>query len=231
MKRLKLVAATTGTLLALSVLATAAVAEVKLPDISVTLSGGTYPLHIVGSIGGRTNASTLSGVALEGKGATLLLLLGELSALGTFTWDYTNVLDPFNGNQCNTLGDAAGVVLVPGEFHLVQINLNPLMVGLLYLISFTEIRCGGTIILLRGRMLSTVVGIGNEGTELGGLGVTLVGKEGKQELSEYYNTGGTRIKAELELEPGSGFVDADANIEGELGASVLGSQMYVITGR
>jgi hypothetical protein len=168
---------------------------------------------------------------LTGTGATGLLLATELSALGTFTTDLTNISNP-EGVKCNTPGDAAGVVLLGGEVHGVQISLSPLEQGLLFLITEFEIECrGGVNVLIRGDIIATATGAGSEGTELTSFGGVLKGEKGKQEISEYYNDGGTEIKARLESEAGAGFTVSDENIAEEIPNLVLGSQMIVITGR
>jgi hypothetical protein len=216
----------------MAVVAAGAYAEVKLPDLSVTLLGGAYPLHSQGSL--AKAATTLSGTTgnmVSGEGVTILFLSTELSALGTFTADFTKIALP-EGKPCSSVGDAAGVILLSGEFHLVPIDLSPLTLGVLYLLSEFELTCeGGVIVLFRGNLLSTLNGIGSEATELAGFGGTLVAEKGKSEISEYYNDGGTKVKAKLEAEAGIGFVAAAQNIVGELGVSVLGSQMAVITNR
>jgi hypothetical protein len=232
MKRLKLVGVLLGALFALAMLASSAYAAVNLPDISVTLTGGKYPVHAVGSLAAAaTKLGSASGVSLTGTGVTLLLLTAELSALGTFTTDFTGVENK-EKVKCSSTGDAAGVVLVSGEFHLVPINLSPLTLGILFLVSEVEIICPkGESPIVRGNVIGSVNGIGSEGTELTGFGGVLEGAEGKQNISEYYNDGGTKVKAKLEQEAGAGFVAADENVTGELGLSVLGSQMIVITNR
>jgi hypothetical protein len=233
MKFYKLASVTFGALLCFAIVAANALAAVSLPDISVTLTGGKYPVHSVGSLpNAATSLGSSSGIALEGKGVTLLLLTTELSALGTFTSDFTEVVEPLQ-NKCHTSGDAEGVVLVGGEFHLVPTNLSPLNLGTLFLVTEFVIICpiAGNI-TVHGNVLGSLNGIGSEGTELTGFSGTLKGENGKQQLSEYYNDGGTKVKTKLISESSlTGVTEADENVEGELGLSVLGSQMVVITGR
>jgi hypothetical protein len=230
MKRVKLVGVALGVLLVLAVMVSNAFA---LPDISVTLTGGTYPVHLNGSIPVKTELGSASGVVLEGKGVTLLLLTTELSALGTFDSTFTNVEDPNNGKKCNNVGQTkeTGNVLVTGEFHLVLYGPTPEQLGILFLVTFLEIECGTFAPEVRGDVLGSVQNAGSEGTELTGLAGELTGSLGKQTLSEYLNAGGTIVKAKLETEAGSGFVATDQNVGGVIGLSVLGSQMIVITGR
>jgi hypothetical protein len=229
MKRLKLVSVPLA-LLTLAAMTSEAVGS--LPDASVALSGN-YPIHAQAvGLTNETQLSTASGPALTGTGVTLLLLTKELSALGTFDAVFTKVRNS-EGIECHSTGDATGVVLVSGEFHIGNIfRFSLIRIGWIFLILEFEAECpGGISVLLRGDVVGGANNIGSEATELTGFGAVLEGKEGIQTISEYYNNGGTRIKAKLEVELGAGFVAADENITGELGLSVLGSQMIVITNR
>jgi hypothetical protein len=219
-----------GAVLIVSVLA--ASTALALPDISVTLTGGAYPVHAQATLANAAvSFGTASGVSISGSGITLLLSVTELSALGTFSIAITN----YENNEkvkCNTAGDAGGVLLLPGEFHLVPISLAPLTLGILFLLSEFEIICPkGVVPIGRGNVIASVNDIGSEGTELAGFSSGLSGELGKQNISEYYNDGGTKIKAKLELEAGAGFVAASLNVAGELGLSALGSKMILIKGR
>lgn len=220
--------------LALAVGAASAFATVNLPDISVTLAGGTYPIHLLGKTSAKTRVADAAGAVLEGAGATLLLLAKELSALGTFTSDFTSVEEPKTKDKCHTTGDAEGVMLSSGEYHLVPLEVSgALPLGILYLISEFETTCtGGIDVLFRGNMLSSLEGIGSESTELCGASTTLEGSEtGKPDLSTYFNDGGTKITTKLETEAGAGFVQSDVDVTESISLSVLGSQMILITNR
>jgi hypothetical protein len=203
-----------------------------LPDIAVTLSGGAYPIHLQGTVSSAaTTLGTASGAVLTGTGATLLMLTTELSSLGTFTADFTKVKNSSSA-ECHSSGDVAGVVLFGGEFHLVQVALSPLTQGALLLVSEFEIECtGGVDVLVRGNVLGSITGLGIESTELAELDSALEGSNGKQSISEYYNDGGTKIKAKLESEAGAGFVASDENVSEEIQLDVLGSQMLVVHNR
>jgi hypothetical protein len=232
MKRLKLVGVILGALFALGLTAANALAAVNLPDISVTLTGGVYPIEAKGTLtAAATKLGSSTGVTLSGTGVTLLLKTAELSALGTFTTVFTKVKNS-EGDECSSSGDAKGVVLVSGEFHLVPISLSPLTLGILFLVSELEIACtAGVSPLVRGNVIGSINGIGSEATELTGFGGKLEGELGKQNISEYYNDGGTKIKAKLESEAGTGFAAADENVEGEVKLEVAGSKMLTITNR
>jgi hypothetical protein len=233
MKRLKWAGILLGMLLGLALTATSALAAVTLPDISVTLTGGVYPIHAQGSTKAttETSLSTTGGGVLNGTGATLLLLAIELSALGTFTADFTHVENP-EKVKCHSVGDAEGVVLVSGEAHLVPISLSPVMGGALMLVTEFEVECpAGINVIVRGNVLASINNVGSEGTELTGVSGALKGEKGKQAISEYYNDGGTKIKTKLESEAGAGFTKSAMNVEEEVPLQILGSQMVVVTGR
>jgi hypothetical protein len=233
MKRLKHAAAPAAALLTLAITSTT-LAAVDLPDISVTLTGGIYPIHIQGTLPrAATRWGDSGGVILEGEGVTLLLLTTELSALGTFMLDYTNYEEPKTGAKCQTAGDAAGVILVKGEFHLVPLEVSAaLPLGILFLVSEFEFRCKESLEFEeRGATLGTLENIGTENQELTTLATTLEGELGKPNVKSYFNDGGTKIEPKLEIELGTGFVAADLDVVGQLGLSVLGSQMIRITNR
>jgi hypothetical protein len=233
MSRIKSVGILAGALFAFVSLTASAFGSINLPDLSVTL-GGTYPVHYISVQPAiRIALGTASGIVIEGTGATLLLLTTELSALGTFTVDYANMHAPNEpAVQCNSEGDAKGVVLMHGEFHLVPFSLAPLLLGILYLVTTFIIKCeNGLEVLVRGQYVTRANNLGEEPAELTGLTDEISGKEGKEEISEYYNSGGTKIKAKLETEEGAGFVATDENESEEADLSVLGSQMFVITNR
>jgi hypothetical protein len=221
------------TLLAFAFMSANALASVSLPDISITLVGGAYPIHAQATAASApTTLSTANGSVLTGTGVTVLLLTTELSALGTFTMDYTNNLQAGSSNKCNSVGDAAGLVLMGGEFHVVPIGLSPLKLGILFLVSSFTVLCeSGLEIEIKGNFLGTLSKIGTEATELTEPFSAIEGERGKQAISEYYNDGGTRILAKLTSESGAGPMASAINIGPELGLAVLGSQMIVITNR
>jgi hypothetical protein len=115
----------------------------------------------------------------------------------------------------------------------VPISLSPLEQAVLLSVTEFEVVCpAGFSPTIRGDTLASAEDIGTEGQELTGFAGTLEGTStGEPDISEYFNDGGTKITARLEVEAGSGFVKADENAEGQLGLTVLGSQMIVITNR
>ena len=230
MHRLKLLGVLIGALFALGMMATSAFAA--LPDISIAL-GGTYPLHSEGSLpSAATELGTAGGSVLTGTGVSLLLLTKELSALGTFSSTFLKVKRSAT-EECHSVGDGAGVVLVAGEFHIV---LGPggtkKLLYILFLVSNLEIICAALSIEVRGSVLGTFALNGEVETEQYETARgKLEGEKGKQKFSEYFNTGGTIVKAKLESEAGAGFTASDQNVVGEFILTTLNSQMYEVTGR
>ncbi len=230
MHRLKLVGVLLGALCALGVMAASASAF-TLPDISIAL-GGTYPIHSEGSLpGAKTELGAANGVVLKGVGVSLLTLTNELSALGPFSSTFLNVEKA--GTICNSEGDAAGVVLVSGGFHIV---LGPggtkKSLFILFLVATFVVHCGALEVEIRGDVLGTYNLAGeSEAEEYTTVLGTLEGTKGKQKFTEYFNDGGTIVKAKLESEAGAGFTESDQNVEGDLVSTTLEGKMYTVTGR
>ena len=229
MQRFKLVGVMFGALFALAMMASSASAF-TLPDLSLTLSG-TYPVHAQGTLpGAETKLGSATGIPLEGKGVTLLLLATGLSSLGTFTSTFTKVKIPA-GEECETTGAGKGNVISSGEYHIVPLNTTG-TIGLLFLVTQFLIDCPKNTFVIKGNLISSI-NAGTENQELTTFGGVLEGSKGKQTISEYINDTGSKIKAKLEVEVNKSgeFVGADENVVGELPLEVLGSKMIVITGR
>jgi hypothetical protein len=228
----KLLGVLVGALFALGAMAASASAF-TLPDVSIAL-GGTYPLHSEGllptapwEIGGA------GGSVLTGTGVSLLLLTTALSALGTFSSTLVKAKRSAT-EECHSVGDAQGVVLVGGEFHIV---LGPggtkQLLYILFLVQDIEIICeGGLENEVRGSVLGTFALNGEvETEEYETARGRLEGERGKQNFAEYFNDGGTIVKAKLEVESGGGFTASDENVAGEFILTTLNGQMFTVTGR
>src|SRR6202451_625516 len=130
MKHLKLLGVALAALFALGITTATAFA---LPDVSLTLAGSSFPLHLdVTLLSVATNLSTSSGAHFEGVGVLLLLLALSLTSLGTFEALFTKVKDSFDGAECKSPGDPLGEVLTKGTYHFVWTSLSPLTLGELY---------------------------------------------------------------------------------------------------
>jgi hypothetical protein len=206
-----------------------------LPDISITLPGSSYPLHLnYESLTVKTKLEDGNGALLEGKGLKLLLLTGELASLGTFRADFFNVEETSSAKKCHTSGDKTATVLTEGSFHLVYTNLKPLYLGLLFLPNEVKVECEGVTTKVRGDVISGVNFSGNsEETEL----LNIKGKlekgstAGSQEITEYYNEGGTKVKAGLIAETGSVEHASNEQVKEETELTALSPNMFVITSR
>jgi hypothetical protein len=227
MKKLKLFGLTLVALCAMGLMTTSAFA---LPDVSLTLSGSAFPLHLsFAEAANATALETTAGGLLKGTGLKSEITITSLTALGTFKADFETVVD--GTKKCNTTSDAKGTVLTGGATHLVYTNLSPLLLGILYEPTAFEIECEGTFIEIKGTILSSLNGIGSETTELNSSSGKLTGTKGVQEIKEYYNDGGTKVKTQLLANPGNGFKEADQVVSGEPVFKAAGSNMFVITGR
>jgi hypothetical protein len=233
MKHLKILGVALAAAFAFAAMTASSV--LALPDVSLTLSGSTFPLHLnVTVLTVKTALQNETSNALTGEGLLLLLLLTGLSSLGSFETTFLKVTEPSTGNPCNTEGAASGVVSLKGTFHVVYTQLTPLTLGELFLPEEVKITCGSEKIKVKGSSLSSInaVTVGSEGTELTKLGGILSGNGvGTPGLSHYYLDSGALATAELLSNFGSGFVKSSENVAEEVVLTALGSNMFVITSR
>jgi hypothetical protein len=188
---------------ALGMTAASASAELALPDISLLTGETTFPLYLNFADNGETptKLETSAGAQLEGKGVSTLLELTALGKLGPFKANFLNVTNPEKGEKCNTTGDAAGEVLITGEWHLVPINTSPLEHGIAFLLgSLVLITCGTKKIDVKGCALADILVTENnvDLTEVKG-SLASDGK-GKDLKREYLNDLPQFVKCTLESE-------------------------------
>src|ERR1700685_521214 len=139
MKHLKLLGVALAALFALGITTATAFA---LPDVSLTLAGSSFPLHLdVTLLSVATQLSTSGGAHMEGVGFLLLLLALSLTSLGTFEALFTKVREG-GTNECKSPGDPKGEVLTKGTYHIVWTSLSPLTLGELFLVEPLTITCG-----------------------------------------------------------------------------------------
>jgi hypothetical protein len=232
MKCLKLFGVGLLTLFAVALTASSSFAQ--LPDISVAL-GGTYPLHLeVTLLNVRTEVQTEGASALKGSGLLLLELTEQLTSLGSFEVLFTSVLNPSSGASCisenGTTKDASGLVLTLGTFHVVVVPPHGSL-GILFLVQPLKVICGGVTVHVRGSMLSSSNATGTEGTEYSAVTGVFKGTEGKPEVTEYLNDGGTIVNARLELDFGSEFTGAAGVVASAVTATALEGKMFVVKPR
>jgi hypothetical protein len=232
MKHLKLLGLAFVALCAFAVAATAASAE-TLPDVSIAL-GGSYPIHMQFKDNGKTVSflENTSGEKIESKaGLELLLLITELSSLGTYLVSFLE--SKSSGKNCNTEGDSTGVILVKGEFHVVLLA-GKTTLGLLFLQPKETIKCEGLNVKVEGSALGSLQSTGTESTELtqvGGILKGVSGNKGKPELTKYINDSGTESTALLQSNFGTGLLESAENVQEETTATTLEGKMFVISPR
>jgi hypothetical protein len=229
MKHVKLFGVALVALLALGV--TTATSAFALPDVSLTLAGSSFPLHLdVTLLTVPTQFSSSAGARLAGEGFLLALLANSLTSLGTFEMTLLKVEE--GTTKCKTAGAAEGVIETHGTYHIVYTSLSPLALGELFLWAPVTETCGATEFDLKGSVLSPISGAGTEGTELTKISGILGGNgKGKPSLVTYYNQGGTAVKAKLEGELGAGFVEIAEEVKETVTVSASKTNMFVITGR
>jgi len=197
-----------------------------LPDLSVVL-GGSDPLHLsVTMLTAKTKFSNPV-ETLKGEGLLLLLSSGELSASGTFDLLFTKVKNE-KSEACQSTGDASGEVLTSGSFDIVYTSLSPLRLGLLYLLTTVEAKCGSAKVTIEGDAISSLSAGEEEKTSVGGV---LKGNgEGKPSIKTFYNNGGTAVTAKLTVNFGTGKKEAAVEIEEEVKVEAQSGKMFEITG-
>ena len=209
---------------------------VILPVIAITLAGSAYPLHL--NYESKTVATVLedaNGGVLSGAGLKLLLTTGEEAALGTFRADFLQVTETSTGKKCHSTGDTTGTVLTEGSFHLVYTSLGTnLQLGVLYLPNEVKIECEGFNAKVKGSVISSVNLNGtNEATELTNVkGLLAKGTNpGEQQIKEYYNGEGTKVKAGLITTISGIEQESNEQVKEEAVLTALSPDMFVITGR
>ena len=194
-----------------------------LPDISLTL-GGAYPLHLAWK--STTVATKVSNPVetLSGVGFLLELSLSELGSLGELnSFIFTNVVNE-KDESCEGLRDGY-------EWHIVYSSLNPLKLGILFLIPETPVKCGVVDVKIKGSALGAVSGIGEELTELTFMEVTLTGNgKGKPTYKTYWNGAGEEKSAQTLINFGTGYKEAALEV-GTMVPTALEGKMFVITNR
>jgi hypothetical protein len=202
-----------------------------LPDVSVAL-GGSYPIHSQFSNNEKTKSllEDTSGNRLESTGGlAMLMLMAELSSLGTYTATFSKVKT--ESRSCSTSGDASGVILVSGTGQMVLLA-GKTTLGVLYLQPKVTIECEGVKVKVEGSALSSLQSTGTESTELSQLGGILKGAgKGKAELTKYINDSGTESAALLLANFGTGLLESDESVEEEVTATALEGKMFVISPR
>jgi hypothetical protein len=229
-------------LVAVPILALAiATSASALPDITVTLSGATYPLTM--RLTGLSTPTKLTNVVKEsftGRGGLIYASLNELGHLGTYDVLFTNI-ENRSGTQCfseeNATKDSSGEVLTKGTWHLVYTSLSGspqgLQLGVLALASPVEVVCGAEIIKVKGDLVASVETLaGTETEEYTKLSGVLLGNgEGKPNITVFYNEAGASVRTKLEANFGSGFKESDEEIGETTTSTASEGKMFTVTSR
>jgi hypothetical protein len=208
--------------LTLTITATSSATSVALPDIHV-LAGESYPLQLIFS-DNKPTATTLSNSAggkLEGTGLLLLFLVMGLSSLGSFEVLFLKVLNPKSNDTCITTGDKSGEVLLKGTFHIVPTTTSGAP-AVLYLFAPFKISCGPLKASVEGSLLTPIkFPSSSESEDLTELSVKSEGNgSGVADVREYINGNGTKVKAVLTSELGSGEAESAEEVTGEVSSEV-----------
>jgi hypothetical protein len=209
-------------------------APVTLPDIHV-LSGESYPLHLNFSDNKpiATQLSNAKGGKLAGTGLLLLFLTFELSSLGSFEVLFLKVIEGKTGDSCITAGDHSGEVLLKGSFHIVPTTTAGAP-AILYLFAPFDLTCGPLLAELEGGLLTPIVfkSGSTESESLTELCVVSTGNgKGVNSVTEYINDNGTKVKATIKSELGSGLGQSALEVAGEICPEALGGKMFQVLQR
>jgi hypothetical protein len=217
MRTLKIGLALAAALGALLLASASSALALELPDIHV-LSGETYPATGEGKVEGAEVGAleTELGEKLTSGTVAAQVELNELSSLGPTTLTFTKIFEPRSKVECNTVGDAAGVVLVLGEYHVVDTSTSPLTAAILVLFKELVMECGKLKIKVKSPLLVKLAKVtaGTDVTEYGL--VANCTPKGKQELKTYLNDAGESIKSVLSTNFGLGFETTCERISKEL---------------
>lgn len=225
MRPLKVLGLVLVAIFALGITATSALAELELPDVHV-LAGEAYPLHLNFADDGKTKTvlQSTGGGKAEGKGVSVLLLIKELSSLGTFEAIFLNV--KLGTAACTGEGDKVEEVLTKGEFHIVHLKTKPLTLGIAFLLELVLFLCGKLKVHVLGCALSSLNAT-KEMEDLTEVGGNLeADKKGKNLLTKYIDDNEKELECKLESNVGGGFAQSSEEIEGTVLLKALESKMF-----
>jgi hypothetical protein len=198
MKRLKTNCLLVITVIGLCVVvpSVASAAEMTLPEFTVATPGTDV-----------SGAGTLFGpIQIKcKKDKSQFLFNSGTHVLGTFTFDFEECT--LGGEECHSLGDAAGIILDSGEWHLVLDTLSMVDHHLIWwLLKELHIECKflSVLLLFKGNNLGTITGSKTEFI------IEMRAKGAKeQEFKEFENNKGEKVKAQLLVsEDGGTFEEA-----------------------
>jgi hypothetical protein len=205
-------------MLGLAVLAVFALAAVAVSSASALPTVTALPGETTGNIIATTSAtgeniaelSTALSAPITSEKVKLEVSIPSGASLGPYVANFSGAT--FEKQQCNTAGDADGVILVSGEAHLVDAVLGA---GTTPAVSFLipgtlEILCGPlgkptlTIKITGGTLGKIGVKNNEEITSFKGALKCTKANNGKQELKELINDEGAKVKSILSANLGLG---------------------------
>jgi hypothetical protein len=209
MQRLKMLGVAVLAIFALAAVAVSSASA--LPTVTALPGETTGNIVATGSATGKDIAelSTALSAPITSEKVNLETSIASGASKGTYVATFTKA--SFEGKECNTAGDADGVILVTGEVHLVD-GLPGTVPAAAFLIAGTlEILCGplgkpSLTIKITGGTIGKLLGIIN-GTEITGFKGELKctkANNGKQELKELINGEGKAVKVILSANLGLG---------------------------
>jgi hypothetical protein len=189
MKRLKLAGLLAAAVLVVGAAAasSASAVEMRLPSFSnVTINAGTDV-----SLG----ASTFFGaVALKCDSNTSQFVIAATGKEGSFTLDFEGCTAV--GEECHSLGDKPGIILMGGTWHLVLDTLAGVDSRLILFEPkelHSECKLLTSLVLLKGNFLGKIEGVRGIQFTIGTFATSATG----QEFKEYENNSGTSVKTQL----------------------------------
>jgi hypothetical protein len=152
---------------------------------------------------GKGTLETTEGLAITCEKSTVSET--AFKTKGAFHITFTGCTGPAK-EKCESLGDAAGIILVLGEYHFVFITLSPLVVGLALLLSpEVHIDCltiiGEVLLLVKGCIVGSVSPINTSTTAFTGV---IEQTKGDNKFQSFENDTGEAVPCFLLTKKGAG---------------------------
>jgi hypothetical protein len=206
-----------------------------LPDIATALTGETYPIIGEGSVKVAEGSESEDYFETEtskipDRETRVKLEVSELGSGGVGEVELLGIHESGKPTEtCNTEGDAAGVVLVKGEFHLVVTSLSPLEIGTLLTFKKFTVNCkGGLKVKVEGPLIGRVkVPLGGGAGDVASVLLAFhCSGPGIQELSSYYNDEEKLVTGELlKANFGAGAENGCKELTREVGGNITSSSL------
>jgi hypothetical protein len=188
MRRLKMLGLAVVAVFAVAAVVASAASAVVLPEFSVESS----------------STGTSETAKLNLTGAAITCTSGTSNAVATSKKDGRGLISfsgcTLKGEECHSLADAAGAILIgmegtEGTYHLVRIKSGD--AGIWFLIPAVHIECKfeALLVVVQGNVLGLITPILSD-TKTFEVKVNVVA--GKQEITEFENNSGEKVKAKLE---------------------------------